>query len=659
MSFGKHRVYPLIKVALILLLFFLALEIRSPRFFGWDDNATYFSGAYQYNFHSVVNERTFPWMVWTQYAGQTNLTQSQSGAFYLPAYLATALSWKLFKTHLWNIDLLVIFHLLIGTWGMLYYLKLWEIPERYLIPAALLYGSSPFFIIVSKSWIFVAYMMCYLPWLLYLLDRILLKPKISLCSAYILLKTLFFSQGYSQIWINYCLLEGLYFIFRWRSQCKERSVLLTKELILFVILQSIHLLILMPQLMINIQSVSDSPFRSFKLTLDQLLLFRVEPIHIFHSQLFIFEKESYLRSSSSILMLGGSIFFLFYLYRSIRHSQPLKKEHQLFLFLFILCLMLSTSLYASLSIIPPFHILRWPIKFFIFVPFFYVCSFVFFGRRNPDSRTFSLILWISAAFQFVALLLPSQQQAFSKLHIDDPRDLTIRWPYESGRVLPIASDSNLLLHTNALTYNFGSFAQIPTLGGYDQLISKFNSQIALGLQITGTLEPERLISALPHLEIWGVRYLTGSPQDPMTSLLDTVPSLERIYTDAEICVWKNREALPLISLESMPHREINFELTPRSILLYPKNEVGNMTIRFAAINRLYYRYIQNEVFSDWIPIQNNHHSAIIIPIDRLSDRIEISYLSSPIEIATFISGGLIIFLLVLSLFEINFLRRMS
>lgn len=653
MTFGKHSVYPLIKVAFILLLFLLALEIKSPRFFGWDDNATYFSGAYQYNYHAVVHQRTFPWMVWTQYAGQTNLTQSQSGAFYLPAYLATALSWKLFNTHLWNIDLLVIIHLLIGAWGMLCFLKFWEIPERYLIPAALLYGSSPFFIIVSKSWIFVAYLMCYLPWLLYLLDQILLKPKITLCSAYILLKTLFFSQGYSQIWINYCFLEGLYFIFRWRSQCKERSVLLTKEFILFVLLQSIHLLILMPQLMINIQSVSDSPFRSFKLSLDQLLLFRVEPTHFFLSQLSIFEKESYLCSSSCILMLGGSIFFLFYLYRSIRVAQRPNKDHQLFLFFLILCLMLSTSLYASLSLIPPFHILRWPIKFFMFVPFFYVCCFAFFGRGNRDPRSFSLILWISAAFQILVLLLPSQQQAFSHLHIDEPRDLRIRWPYESGRVLPIASDSNFLFHSNALTYNYGTVAQIPTLGGYDQLISKTNSQIALGLQITGVLEPNRVESALPHLKNWGVRYLTGSPQDPEITALDSYPQLRRCYTDSELIVWEYLDVPPLISSEKNGNKHLQFEIRPDSILFFPQGESGAISFRFAPQNHLQFQNSEGLGLekSKWHPLSTNHDLTQKLTIPENCSRVEVRYRLTQKEIFFLIlSGALILFLSALTVF---------
>ncbi|MES2310441.1 MAG: hypothetical protein V4507_16430, partial [Verrucomicrobiota bacterium] len=102
----------------LLLVIFLTLETLSPRFFSWDDNASQFCGYYQYNYESLVHQKTFPSMVWTQYTGQTNLTQSQSGVFYLPAYIATALSWSLFKSPLWNIDLLVVLHLLIGLLGM-------------------------------------------------------------------------------------------------------------------------------------------------------------------------------------------------------------------------------------------------------------------------------------------------------------------------------------------------------------------------------------------------------------------------------------------------------------------------------------------------------------------------------------------------------------
>ncbi len=633
-----------------LFVFLIALEIQSPRFFGWDDNATYFSGAYQYNYDSLIHQKTFPWMVWTQYAGQTNLTQSQSGVLYLPAYLATGLSWLLFKSSLWNIDLLVITHLLFGAWGMIRFLRFWKLPPEVCNAVGLLYGTTPFFILVSKSWIFVAYSMAYTPWLFLGIDRLFSGAQRRDIATYILLKSLFFFQGYSQAWINLSFIEGLYFLLRCRFHFKYSEGLKTplRMIGLFTIIQIIHLLLILPQLAVNIQSVQNSPFRNSKIQLDQLLAFKVDFADGLLAQFFYFQSQRYLDSSSSILMMGGSLILFFFIYQKLRSRENWSSPQFISLTFLTLTALLSTYFYSLLSFLPPFHILRWPIKWMMLVPFFYGITFAFFLKSNHRTKpSFHWILFLSAFAQMSVVLIPSHQSPFSNLRTQSQTELKIHWPYRSGRALPISSDQQFLKNPQMLSYNYGTATGVPTLGGYDQLISKKNLKIALEMQITGALDIERIGSEREHLNRWGVRYLITSFSDPKNSILNLDPSFTHFYEDQTIIVWENKKALPLISTVRNPVEPIEFKMTPQSISFVPPLTEERITFRFAPQNNLRYRYQQREKQSPWYPLVINTDLTQQLSIPENCSNVEIRYCPKLIDISFFVlSETMILFLLL-------------
>ena len=628
--------------------FLILLEIQSPRFFSWDDNATFFSGCYHYNYESVVHQKSFPWMVWTQYSGQTNLSQSQCGLFYIPAYIATAFATEFINNPLWNIEILVIGHLLMGACGMICLLRHWKIPFETANAAGLLYASTPFLIIVSKSWIFVSYSMAFMPWLFLSMDRILEKPTAKEIAHYVLLKAVFFTQGYTQVWINLSFIEGLFFL----GTITLRSINLKlppwRMIRTYSGTQLLHLFVIFPLLLINIQTVADSAYRVKQLDLDSLIVFRVDLLEAFLAQLCYFRAESYIHSSSVILFFGGTFALLFYLYHKLRNHESFSQNHLLMLSFLLFCFLLSTSLYGYLTLIPPFNILRWPIKFMIITPFFFTSALAFlsYSKNDGEFHHQSLLLFASAILQMTVLLLPVHQKAFSNLRIENQKELQINWPYESGRALPICSSGDLMKEPRLLGYNYGNWTNIPTLAGYDPLISKINSKIALKIQITGSLEPKHMENSFPHLKTWGVRYLTGSPLDPEIYLLDSFPQLRRIHSDSKLIVWEYTEALPLISSEENPQQSIEFKLTPKSILFYPKDDDKNITVRFAPLKQLFYRTQNLDQYSDWNLIQKNSDDTINIPLDRKSELVEVSYRPENKIIFSLILSSLMICILI-------------
>ncbi|MES2310442.1 MAG: hypothetical protein V4507_16435 [Verrucomicrobiota bacterium] len=646
-------------VIALLAIFLLILEIQSPRFFLWDDNATQFCGYYQYNYQSILHQKTFPWMVWTQYAGQSNLAQSQSGVFYLPAYFATGFSRLLTGTPFWNIDFLIVLHLLAGAYGMICFLRAWKISPEIANTAGLLYATTPFFLIVSKSWIFVAYSMAYTPWLFLLVDRFLAQRKASDLGIYILLKSLFFFQGYSHVWINLSLMEGLYFLWRWNPLSQNKNSAFWKTFISYSGAQIIHLLVILPQLWINTQSVHESPHRGSKISMDQLLAFRLDPSDAFLSQLFYFQPQRYLLSSSAILFLGGSAILFYYLYRKIRTGEKWSPPHLTMAGFLFFTLILSTSAYALLSFIPPFHILRWPIKFMMIVPFFYAGTFAFFGKENQTYSHLFLpwILFASALLQMGVVLMPSHQSSFSKLRIESKQDLQVLWPYQSGRVLPVASDEKFVLSPHLLAYNYGTWTHIPTLAGYDQLISKTNYKIALDLQVPGVLEVERVRPQLSHLKNWGVRYLTGSPDDPQIQTLDHIVQFHRIYEDSTLIVWEYENALPLISPTKTPLKSIPFQMTPSSLLISNPPASGDLTLRFAPQKNLRYQLQTGDEKSSWLPLEINPDQTLKIEFPSNTRSIELAYRPSFFEKTTFFLSSILVILLIGIAFQ--FPRKLS
>ena len=414
----------------------------------------------------------------------------------------------------------------------------------------------------------------------------------------------------------------------------------------------LHLLIISPQLWINIQSVHESPFRKYRVPLDQLLAFKLDPADAFLSQLLYFQAGRYIESSSVIVFLGGSIILFYLIYKKTRKGEKWISPHLTFFSFFILTILLSTSFYRFLALIPPFDILRWPFKFLMIVPFFYVATFSFIGRGKKDSEgfRFSLILLFCSALQMIVLLNSQNQNSFSKLRVQNIESLKIQWPYREGRVLPVASDDKYVMDPQLLAYNFGTSNNIPTLAGYDQLIAVKNFKIALELQVPGALEVERVEQNLNHLQTWGVRYLTGSPLDPKIQAIDKLKELRLIYHNEKILVWEYPGALPLLSQESKPKEAIRYITTPQSISFTPSPEPADYTLRFAHLDQLHYRCITDHQKGPWKPLLKNKDQTLKISIQERAETIEVRYLPDSFQIYLFtISSILMCFLIFIRL----------
>jgi len=113
--------------------------------FLYDDNATAFLPFYTYNWNSVINNLTIPFINFHQYLGHTYFSQGQTGVLYPPIYLAVLLSKLTTGSHFFTIDILVLLHFCCSVVGMFFLLKRFNIDTKLSFIFSLIWIPFPFF----------------------------------------------------------------------------------------------------------------------------------------------------------------------------------------------------------------------------------------------------------------------------------------------------------------------------------------------------------------------------------------------------------------------------------------------------------------------------------------------------------------------------------
>lgn len=216
----KQNLIIVICLILFVLSYVLFLEKLIPNFFLCDDNATAFLPFYVYNWNSVINNFSIPFINFHQYLGHTYFSQGQTGVLYPPIYLAVFLSKLITGTHYSTIDILVFIHFSCSAVAMFFLLKRLKIKAILSFLFSLIWITYPFFTITSKSWVFVSYVTAFLPLCFLLFDKIVKIP--SYKNAFLLgaVQALFLYQGYIQYVLLLLFFEFLYLLIYQLSQSK-------------------------------------------------------------------------------------------------------------------------------------------------------------------------------------------------------------------------------------------------------------------------------------------------------------------------------------------------------------------------------------------------------------------------------------------------------
>ncbi len=574
-------------VLLALTVFFLILEGVVPRYFTCDDNATYFLPCYLYNEKSLRETGELAVINFHQFLGQTHLAQGQSGVLYPPAYLAIILSRTLFGNPLAAIDLLVFLHLLIGAAGMIVFFRTLEIRGRVAMAGAILYGTMPYLILFSRNWVFIAYTAAYAPWALWMVEKLRQENNHRWIAGYALLKSCFFYQGYTQYCLYLVVFEVAYAALRWQGVQKTGLFLWR-----FFLGNLLSLLLILPLLIPMAETVSLSAHRSRSIPWDQLLVFYNHPLHYIAAQVYTFAPELYFSAATSALHCGGSLVLFFLGWRALRQREPLSIEMWRWILLWSLAFLLSTPGYALIAWIPPFQVLRWPIKWYFFVAWLHVILLtvgLVKGFRRPflSERVAFGILLGAITSNLIVIFLPISRAAFSSYRFDSVESLNALWGEQAGRLLPLGSEDEDVSVPGRMAYQFPSAAGRFAFSGYDQMLSALNERLVLGINISGKYQLPLRLSDREHLNRWSVRYFTTRPKTEVKDAFSEWPNIRKIYENPTLSVFENPDATPFASFATNPTEALPIHWGVNEFKVNQTEGGGKLTVTIAPIPHLY------------------------------------------------------------------------
>jgi len=184
-----------ILLLLIAFLFLFSLQIFEPNFFLFDDNADQFIIFYDFNWRSLIDHFSIPFINFHQYLGHPYFAQGQTGVFYIPVYVAIFLSKLIFHNIYYTIDIIVSLHFAASAIGMFLLLRKLKISPLTSLLSSLLWITFPFSILTSKLWVPISYTAAYLPCNFLLLKLFIDHPCFKHSLYLAILKTFFFYQG--------------------------------------------------------------------------------------------------------------------------------------------------------------------------------------------------------------------------------------------------------------------------------------------------------------------------------------------------------------------------------------------------------------------------------------------------------------------------------
>jgi hypothetical protein len=603
------------------ILWFYAIETIFPRYFLWDDNATFFLPTYLLNFNTLQQEGVVPIMNFFQFAGWNHLHAGQTGVLYPPAYLAAWFASDVLGSGLYTIDTLAIMHLIGGMLGAYCWLRTLGVTRGAATMGAILYLTLPFTTILTRSWIFISFAHCFVPICFCLLERQCTKPSGCNFALYTIAKTLFVFAGYIQYVVYLSIFELAYILLR--SQRKPNIAL--RYGCTLVCANAVALLLSLPALFPMAEATSLSANRAHPLSILHALEGFVDLTHAILAQFFFYYSDHAQVGLNTQLLLGGSI-VIYYL---LLQSAPVTSRMKIAVALFFLAVLLSTPFHFIISIVPIINRFRWPFKMFLFAGFFYItiCSLLLdllFSRKTMRRPVFFL-LFAFALLSHISVLPSSPRQAYTIQSLHNP---FAKFSQQEFRVasLGLPSLDSLPPYTEKLpTFNLSTIYQTPTIAGYDPLVSSVHKSIAnYGRRNSGVIHTRQLSTLMDHLSQWSVRYFLSivalSPEDQKQ--LD----LRRVFPESPVIVYENPHAFPIAAFTSTPRDAIDIEYRANRMRLSTQDKTGSVLIRVAPIEGYQLQTLSGKRFP-----ATRTASGIVITVDQAQPYVDVVYRSASLQ----------------------------
>ena len=598
-------------LALVVLALLAGLQLVEPRFFLRDDNATHFLPAYEYAWETVIAGE-IPLLNHHQMFGGTFLASGQTGVFLFVLYPLRAALGALGIDPVVLIDLLAMLHFLLAALGMFVLLRHLSLRPALAFPLALCWCFLPFGVIVARSWIFVSYLIAYLPWNQWLLQRFLAAPSARRGAALVALKVIFIFTGYLHYVILAFFLEAffllLYLLWERRSQGFFRRIAPVGAVYLAAGLLAAPLLVPIWN------AVQVSSERAEPLPESEVLESVMDPAELAATQLFEPGEMIFSRwfLSPAVYFLGplwivGLTGALSGAWRR-RHAESIGKPAMVALAAGILGLLMSTSLYALLGHLPIFGVLRWPFKtfplaaFFLFLPVARMAA-AWSAERPGRARLVLALAWLNLLLQLAVLLPPSWRAPIGVGQLDrsvaELRSAPLLQPIgDQGRVAFLVSKADPPLRGEPLSlgYLYATLAGKYHVHGYDPLVAKINAEMGFDIPQWGAIPVTegawpRLLPILP-------RYLIFPVTSRLLPEVERTPSMRHLATQEGFVLFENPGALPIVGwMEKKQPIPFRWRVNGIEAVLPPEFTGGHLLFDVAGLDG-YRVFLDGEAFGE-------------------------------------------------------------
>ncbi|HEX9731359.1 MAG TPA: hypothetical protein VGG06_05140 [Thermoanaerobaculia bacterium] len=623
---------------LLAAVYFTVLELREPYYFLWDDNASYHLPCHVYTFDSVFGHGELPHVNYHQYLGYTYLASGQPAVLYPPLYLGLAiarLGWGDLRA---VVDVLAILHLVASALGMYALLRRLGLGRAAGVAASLLWMTLPFLVVVSRSWIVVAYAAAYLPWSLWLVERLLERPSAPRVLALGAVKALLFYQGYVQYAVLWAIFESGYLLLRlltgrdgaWRRQALAYAAALAASAALAA-----------PLLLPMALAKQASAHRAGSLSFAELVSNSLPVAAFLEAQVFRVQPRAVHLATGAIFYVGlPNLLALAALVVARR-----QRAFAIAAAVALAALVLSTRAFGVAYHLPVLSSFRWPFKSFLIAAFFLVVAAaggygaLLASRRRWPQVVGVVLLAAAVAGNLAIVLSPWLDAPFGPNRVD--RDVAAiraetarRFPVDQGRAVSMWMTPLERHLDRLLAFDYATLAGAYHLGGYEPLIARENLELALGLDYSNIFRHELTRERLDHLSSWSVRFLVLPERSAFPGFARLRASLARhsqlrpAYRGDGIEVWENAAALPFAFFVEPEVSPVDVEWGPSWVRLATAGRGGLLRLNVAPLEG----YVWTADGRDMGPVAYDPGRHLVIEVPPGARAVEVRYVDVPFRL---------------------------
>lgn len=611
-----NKVYYLISLITILVLFFILLENKYPYYFLQDDNRDGALPQLVHNYRSLTENKEIALFNFHQFLGSPYLATGQPAVLYPFGYIAVFLSNVIYGHYFAAIDILVFLHLIIGCLGFYCLLKLIDLGDKAAFFGAITWPLTSFTIYVSSSWWHVSAVAAYFPWMIFFSLRLIRKPKIGIIIPLVAVRLLLFYTGQIQYFIYAVIFDILTFMFILiGSKLTSKNYNLPSIVRCYLLSYIFTLIFSLPLLLPMWHQTTISALRNTRLTWDGFSYGSYNVFLWFQALLYPFSKKyssiptkSWINNALPYLSHIGYIAIIFLILSLVIIIRGYIKNRFLssksvYIFSFFVVSFISfiwtIGLFNHLLYnIPILNRFRWSFRLNILTIFSLITLASYglsmsFKKIHVSIKIKNIIFIFLMVFNianFFYLYLSSPQKSF-RIHLDKiPLEEPLLNVIHDGRIISIGYKFQDQYFANGICYNYATLLGMFHFAGYDPLRTIDNSTACLGMDYIASYDNKSGDIPLDYFQNWGVKwYIVSSREVKRYNEYFKDNDIVSKFEDENRIVYYNKRAKPFFYWQSNQETTgIEYSIKSNTIYIKTRNDI-NDTLKINFLSNPFFR----------------------------------------------------------------------